>query len=338
MHTHLPELIELEQLITVADSHVQVSTLCKIDTDGQQLPVYALTMGSDDPQAPLIGFFGGVHGLERIGTQVVLAYLEHLIARLRWDRILHQQLTQVRLLFVPLANPGGFWRRTRANPHGVDLMRNSPVVAREPVPFLLGGQRYSPNLPWYQGQEGAPMELETAALCALLEREISTRRFSLTVDCHSGFGSADRIWFPYAHSREPIAHVAELHALNEILEQSHRHHPYIFEPQCLQYLTHGDLWDHLYLRSLARPENCFLPLTLEMGSWLWVKKNPLQLFSRHGLFNPLIAHRQQRVLRRHIGWLDFLTRATIGHTLWCPQGEARADHDRRARQRWFSAG
>ena len=24
----------------------------------------------------------------------------------------------------------------------------------------------------------------------------------------------------------------------------------------------------------------FLPLTLEMGSWIWVKKNPRQLFSR----------------------------------------------------------
>ena len=48
----------------------------------------------------------------------------------------------------------------------------------------------------------------------------------------------------------------------------------------------------------------FLPLTLEMGSWLWVKKNPRQLFSRHGIFNPLIEHRQQRVLRRHLALLD----------------------------------
>ena len=55
----------------------------------------------------------------------------------------------------------------------------------------------------------------------------------------------------------------------------------------------------------------FLPVTLEMGSWLWVKKNPRQIFSRHGIFNPMIEHRQQRVLRTHIGWLDFITRAVV---------------------------
>lgn len=49
----------------------------------------------------------------------------------------------------------------------------------------------------------------------------------------------------------------------------------MFEPQSQQYLTHGDLWDHLYLRALTgHPGHLFLPLTLEMGSWLWVKKNP----------------------------------------------------------------
>ena len=69
------------------------------------------------------------------------------------------------------------------------------------------------------------------------------------------------------------------------------HHRYVIEPQSRQYLAHGDLWDHLYLRSRERPERVFLPLTLEMGSWIWVKKNPRQLFSRQGIFNPLVQHR-----------------------------------------------
>ena len=39
---------------------------------------------------------------------------------------------------------------------------------------------------------------------------------------------------------------------------------------------------------------------MEMGSWTWVKKNPRQFFSLLGIFNPLIQHRQLRVLRRHL--------------------------------------
>jgi hypothetical protein len=31
------------------------------------------------------------------------------------------------------------------------------------------------------------------------------------------------------------------------------------------------------------PQNLFLPMTLELGSWLWIKKNPRQLFSRRHL-------------------------------------------------------
>jgi hypothetical protein len=157
----------------------------------------------------------------------------------------------------------------------------------------------------------------------------------LSVDCHSGFGTSDRIWFPYAHTRSPITHLAEMHALKSIFVQSHSHHRYIIEPQSLQYLAHGDLWDYLYLQASAETDRIFLPLTLEMGSWLWVKKNPRQLFSRHGIFNPLIEHRQQRVLRQHQLLLDFLSRAACGHRLWLPSSETRAQQHVQALQDWY---
>ena len=108
------------------------------------------------------------------------------------------------------------------------------------------------------------------------------------------FGMARRY---YAHTVKPIAYLAGIHALKEIFLRTHNHHRYIFEPQSAQYLAHGDLWDHLYQRSLQHTERTFLPLTLEMGSWMWVKKNPRQLFSRHRIFNPQIEHRHQRTLR-----------------------------------------
>ena len=111
----------------------------------------------------------------------------------------------------------------------------------------------------------------------------------------------------------------------------------MIEPQSRQYLTHGDLWDHLYMRACARPDAVFLPLTLEMGSWLWIKKNPRQLLSRHGFFNPLIDHRHQRVLRRHLPWLDFISRAACSHERWLPTGVQRESQTALARARWYPA-
>jgi len=132
-----------------------------------------------------------------------------------------------------------------------------------------------------------------------------------------------------------MAQLAELHALVEIFERSHPQHPYVIEPQSRQYLAHGDLWDHLHAQACARPGRVLLPLTLEMGSWQWVKKNPRQLLSRQGLFNPLIDHRHQRVLRRHLPWLDFVSRAACSVARWLPQGEALAGQAAAARTRWY---
>lgn len=302
--------------------------------EGRTLPIYALTLGNPAADAA-VGYFGGVHGLERIGAQVVTAWLNSIVMRLRWDALLHTLLDHVRLVFMPIVNPGGMLRATRANPNGVDLMRNGPVDAQDAVPFLVGGQRISAGLPWYRGRRGGPMETESAALCDVVSRELHGRAFALALDCHSGFGMRDRVWFPFAHRRGPIPHLAQLHALHEIFEQAHSHHQYVFEPQSRQYLAHGDLWDHLYLQACERPDTIFLPLTLEMGSWLWVKKNPRQLFSRHGMFNPLIAHREQRVLRRHLPLLDFTTRAAASATRWLPVGDALDPHLRAARARWY---
>ena len=331
-----PELQELERLVEVGQDWLETRRLGEVESLGRRFPLLCLCLGTGRRRCPAVGFFGGIHGLERIGSRVVLAFLAGLLARLPWDALLRRQLDNLRLVFMPLVNPGGMWAATRCNPRGVDLMRNAPVDSREhPLPFL-GGQRLSARLPWYRGRPEDGMEVESQALCRVVEEELLTRRFSIALDCHSGFGLMDRIWFPHAHTVAPMARLAEVYALNELFEHSYPSHCYLFEPQSRNYLAHGDLWDYLCLG--AGQERVFLPLTLEMGSWAWVRKSPRQLFSREGLFNPGPPHRLKRTLRRHLLWLDFLSRAASSHRDWLPRGSARDEHQGAALARWYGAG
>ena len=337
LHTFI-EHEELKVILLNGQKHFDSHTVCDVRVGNgpallrSHFPVFTAAIGSRDPAAPAVGFFGGIHGLERIGSQVILHYMRALLFRLAWDELLHRQLEKIRLVFMPVINPGGMWAQKRANPNGVDLMRNASQRADRGVPFLAGGQTLTPWLPWYCGRPGAPMEIESAALLQVVSEQLASRPFSLALDCHSGYGFSDSIWFPYAKTRRLMPHLPEMFALKTMLEQSMPHHDYSFEPQSNQYLLHGDLWDHAY--DNAPGANIFLPMTLELGSWLWIRKNPRQLFSRHGIFNPIKAHRIKRVLRRHVDLLDFLGRAAFASPRWLPRAEQRTQLQKLALAYW----
>ena len=89
------------------------------------------------------------------------------------------------------------------------------------------------------------------------------------------------------------------------------------------------------LQTLRLKDILMVAVRLEMGSWLWIKKNPRQLLSLKGIFNPLIQHRQHRVLRRHLSLLDFLARATFSHGNWVPTPDKRAALQAAALQDWY---
>jgi hypothetical protein len=331
--TSFAEYEDLKAILDAGSRCFTVRVVCEVSAKERTFPVFVATLGSTDPDAPTIGFFGGIHGLERIGTQLLLDYMRTLASRLEWDELLRAQLQTVRLVFMPIVNPGGMWAMTRSNPNGVDLMRNAPQNAEGRVPFLAGGQRIGPWLPWYRGRYGAPMEKEAATLLRVVEEELISRPLSLAIDCHSGYGFRDSIWFPYAKSTRHFKHLPEMFALKAMFESAHPHHGYCFEPQSLQYLAHGDLWDYAYDRS--RAPSIFLPMTLELGSWIWIKKNPAQLFRREGMFNPIKAHRTERVLRRHTNLFDFLARAAYASARWLPQGTVRQELLTHAIEHWY---
>jgi hypothetical protein len=222
------EFDDLKSILAEGGSRMRSRTLCEVQAGAQSFPIVLATIGSDAPDAPAIGFFGGVHGLERIGSQLILDYMRALLRRLEWDQQLHEQLGAVRLVFMPIVNPGGMWAGTRSNPNGVDLMRNAPQNAEGRVPFLAGGQRIGSWLPWYRGARNAPMEPESAALVAVVRQELMSRPLSFALDCHSGFGWGDSIWFPYARTCRDMAHLPEMFLLKTMFEQAYPHHAYVF--------------------------------------------------------------------------------------------------------------
>lgn len=317
-----PELEKLQALAESAPPLAKFKVQGVVKLKKQELPLISVVLGSEDKSKPTLGLFGGVHGLERIGSQCVLAYLDSLFEQLKWDEDLANRLSEMRIVTIPIINPGGMLQGTRSNPNGVDLMRNAPVDAPNPPPLLVGGHRIGNWLPYYRGKLEAGLEIESKVLCEFVRDEMFGAESSLALDVHSGFGVQDRLWYPYARSREPFPRMAEVNALSQLLNKSYPNHVYIVEPQALIYTTHGDLWDYLFdehLKVHGPVGPMFIPWTLELGSWMWVRKNPLQFFSFLGMFNPIKAHRFKRTLRRHLPLFDFLLRAVRNYRTWTGQ-------------------
>jgi hypothetical protein len=337
MYRRLPELKELEEVIERLRPFGKIETLAKIPYKDMEFPIHCITLGSEEPTAPTLLLVGGVHGLERIGTQVLNSVLLSTARSLTWDDYFKDQLKHHRIIYIPLLNPVGMYRMSRSNGNDVDLMRNAPVESDVPNQSMYGGHRYSRKLPFYRGELGK-MELENQVLVKVIREKLFTANVSIALDCHSGFGVRDRLWFPYARTTKPFPHLAEMHALKDLFDETYQHHVYTVEPQGRQYTTHGDVWDYCFdeFQKIKKPGQLFLPLTLEMGSWLWIRKNPFQVFNPLGIFNPIAPHRAKRMLRRHKNLVDFLRRAVMSSSKWVELTEnEREQHKNEAMEFWY---
>jgi hypothetical protein len=305
----IPELEMLEHCCDQFRDSVQVKTLAEVTFKNTTFPLQLLHIGSSDKQAPTLFISASVHGLERIGTHIVLTFLQSLLQQQTWDKHLRQLLEQIRIITIPIVNPFGLSLNRRSNHNGVDLMRNAPVEAEGDVIPLLSGHYHSPSLPWYRGNP-QKMERETQAIVDYFRQELFSSPHLISLDIHSGFGIKDRLWYPWAKAQYPFPHEKQAIDLFSHFEKVFPYHVYQFEPQNHSYRTHGDLWDFLYMefeKLKLNPNHTYLPFTLEMGSWMWVKKNPWQIFSMTGLFHPVKKHRYARTMRRHLPLLNFLT-------------------------------
>ena len=333
---HFPELDAVFECAQQAAGLGRVSEEAIVRYRHHDFPILSIEFGSQEKGVPTLVFVGGVHGLEKVGTEVVISYLRSFIRLLRWDESTQNIMDRCRLVFYPLANPVGMFRRTRSNGKGVDIMRNSKIDAGKVKVPILGGHRISPLLPWFRGKKGS-YEIETRALMEMMTRYLSTSDLVVSLDVHSGFGLVDRLWFPYASSSDVFPESHRLLLLKKNLDSTYPNHVYVIEPQSVHYTTHGDLWDDLHIANAKDQKNTFIPLCLEMGSWAWIRKNPKQALTGLGLFNPMLPHRLARIQRRHMPLFDFLLRSIYSFKGWSEMSLEKEEYFKeKAKMLWYT--
>lgn len=257
---------------------------------GFRFPIHCLEIGKAKALAKRpVGIVAGVHGLETVGIRILLDFLEYVLHPKSEGYVSEIEKGKLALVVIPIVNPGGVAQKTRSNPAGVDLMRNSGLDAEE-APFFFGGQSFSAKLPYYRG---STLEPESRALFRYLNQYFFSIDSQVlpVMDLHSGFGTIDHVWWPYARTKNPCVDTPVYEKISEYWKVQRKHTRYKFGPQSETYTTHGDLWDRFYdhFQSKKQKEkrtSLFLPLTLEVGTWSDLKENPGKIFRKRGIFNP----------------------------------------------------
>lgn len=71
----IPELKQIETITKWSNkAFLSSKVLCHVPCEDDLLPIYALTLGNLVQDVPCITYVAGIHGLERIGTQVVVTF------------------------------------------------------------------------------------------------------------------------------------------------------------------------------------------------------------------------------------------------------------------------
>ncbi|EMJ61386.1 MULTISPECIES: M14 family zinc carboxypeptidase [Leptospira] len=280
-------------------------------SEGFRFPIHALKIGTEKgiKEHP-VGIMAGVHGLETIGILILLDFLEYVLHPNSTGYIPELEKGKLGIVVLPIVNPGGVVLKQRSNPAGVDLMRNSGIAAIKPFLFF-GGQKISKHLPYFRGNG---LEPESKALFRLVYESFFTVKDAIipVLDLHSGFGTVDNVWWPYAFTKAPCPDTSSYQKIEKHLKHHCGHIHFQYGPQSETYTTHGDLWDKLYDQYRDYHKNSrnwnskLLPLTLEVGTWSDIKEDPFKLFRKRGIFNPASFNKIETV-GRYRGFLrDFV--------------------------------
>lgn len=286
--------------------------------NGFRFPIHVIEIGKTSAvKKRPVGIVAGVHGLETIGVRILLDFLQGVVSE---NLLPEVQKGDLGLVVLPIVNPGGIAMKRRSNPAGVDLMRNSGMEAEKAMPFF-GGQKVSNHLPYFRGKG---LEPESRALYRFVFEYFFMPKNTImpVLDIHSGFGSIDNVWWPYAYSKRPCSETQLYQKMADYLKIRCGHSLLSYGPQSESYTTHGDLWDrfydHYYNHHLNNPKwkSKFLPLTLEVGTWSELRQQPSRIFKKRAIFNPTSESKQDTISRYRPFLRDLMRTALVKPAKW----------------------
>lgn len=122
----------LEEVNTIIeDAHTANPLITAIEQVGTSVdgrPINALVV-SDNPSSlemePRVRISGGIHGNEKVTTEVITRYINYLLSEYNNSNTEIIDLINSRyIVIIPVLNPDGYFNWTRYNSNGVDLNRN----------------------------------------------------------------------------------------------------------------------------------------------------------------------------------------------------------------------
>jgi len=129
-HYHTPEEIN-SFLDEVALNYPDITRLDTVgySTDGRAIHAIVIsdkdfpasTMADPEPRVRLVG---GIHGNEKVTTEVLIRMIEYLVYNYKIDAAIKELIDNRYIVIIPVLNPDGLVAGTRYNSRGVDLNRN----------------------------------------------------------------------------------------------------------------------------------------------------------------------------------------------------------------------
>ncbi len=135
--------------------------ICQLETlglsaGGRTIPAMKVTLNPAFPAIrPVVRLVGAHHGNEKVSTEVVLSFMQHLIDNYGSDNQVRTLLADREFWIVPILNPDGHVSNSRYNAAGVDLNRDygyewevysAPFRQPETRAMMRHGLAYFPTL------------------------------------------------------------------------------------------------------------------------------------------------------------------------------------------------
>lgn len=203
----------VDALTALASARPDILTLQTMGSSVQGRPILlaTLTAPGDASDRTRVLFDGAHHGDEVIGSEILVRFVQRVVAEYDTNASMRAMLEDVVVDIVPMVNPDGiahvpqcsFYADCRKNARGVDLNRNYEAHWGEP------GSSGNPSDATYRGPSAAS-EPETQVITGLLD----TNPYAIYASLHSG---AEMILWPWGWTTTPPPEAAMYNQLGDEL-------------------------------------------------------------------------------------------------------------------------